>query len=65
MITDDLTRLVKPAAPDNRLNGAGAPLAMRDKTGLEPKRIGAVNSEEVTVQTTDGLFVFAVRVVMT
>lgn len=61
---DDLNRLVKPAPPENRLADPKTPPAIRTKTGLE--RVGAggpVNSHEVTVKSTDGVFTFTVKVV--
>jgi hypothetical protein len=63
-LQDDITRLVKPPPAAPRLSAAGAPDALRDKTGLERKtRAGAdVSGEEVTVASTDGLFTFTVRV---
>lgn len=59
----DLNRLVDKPSPENRLGDAKTPDAIRTKTGLEPKQVGSVNSEEVTVQSTDGLFAFTVRIV--
>jgi len=59
----DINRLVDPPPADKRLNPAVAPAAIRDKTGLERKQAGDVNSEEVTVESSDGLFTFIVRVV--
>lgn len=60
---DDINRLVARAPADKRLDTAITPDAIRAKTGLERKQVGTVNSEEVTVQSTDGLFTFTVRVV--
>lgn len=60
---DDITRLVKPAPAAKRLPVAAAPAAIREQTGLERRVAGSVSSEEVTVQSTDGLFSFTVRVV--
>ncbi len=60
---DDINRLVRPAPPENRLAAAAAPRAIRAQTGLERRQVGEVPSEEVTVQSTDGLFTFTVRVV--
>lgn len=62
---DDINRLVKPPAPDNRLAAAATPEAIRAKTGLESKRAGRVDGTEVTVKSTDGLFTFTVRVLGT
>lgn len=63
MIADEITRLVKPAPADKRLDAAGIPDAMRDKTGLTRRQAGIFTTEEVTAQTTDGLFTFTVIVV--
>jgi hypothetical protein len=61
---DDLTRLVKRAPADKRLNSAAIPDAIRDKTGLERlQRAGLAAGTDVTVASTDGLFTFTVRVV--
>jgi len=60
---DDITRLVKPGSPENRLDPAATPDAIRDQTGFQPKQAGKVDSSEVTVKSTDGLFTFTVRVV--
>lgn len=62
-IKDDVNRLVRPPAPDTSLQPAKLPPAIRDKTGLERKQAGSFATEEVTVQSTDGLFVFTVLVV--
>lgn len=65
-VADDITRLVRLPPAEPRLDAAGAPDAIRARTGLERKtRGGATSSEEVTVQSTDGLFTFTVRVVST
>jgi hypothetical protein len=65
-IKDDLNRLIKPPLACNRLGEAETPDAIRTKTGLERKQAGNANdirSEEVTVESSDGLFTFIVRVV--
>lgn len=64
-LKDDITRLVDKKPEPKRLDGAVAPDAIRAQTGIERRRIGQVNSEEVTVTSTDGLFTFTVRVVKT
>jgi len=63
MLPDDINRLVKPPPAEKRLPAAVAPAAIRSKTGLERKQAGEVASQEVTVESTDGLFSFTVRVV--
>lgn len=60
---DDINRLVSRPPESPRLEGAITPAAIRTKTGLERRQAGSVNSEEVTVESTDGLFTFTVRVV--
>jgi hypothetical protein len=60
---DDLNRLIDKPPVEKRLASAETPPAIRAKTGLERKVAGAVNSIEVTVQSTDGLFEFTVNVV--
>lgn len=62
-VPDDLNRLVKPAPPEQKLAGAATPPAIRTKTGLERKQAGNVDSEELTTESSDGLFTFIVRVV--
>lgn len=62
---DDINRLVSRPPESPRLDGAITPLAIRAKTGLERKQAGDVNSEVVTVESSDGLFTFIVRVVKT
>jgi hypothetical protein len=61
----DINRLVERPAPEIKLDSAVEPEAIRSKTGLERKLvgIGTVQSEEITAQSTDGLFTFIVRVV--
>jgi len=59
----DINRLVERPAPEIKLDAAVEPAAIRAKTGLERKLAGTVQSEEVTAQTTDGLFTFVVTVV--
>lgn len=60
---DLINRLVDPPPPDNRLPPAATPKPIRSKTGLERKVAGEVDSIEATVESTDGLFLFTVRVV--
>lgn len=63
-IKDNINRLVDKPPPDNRLQGESPPAALRAKTGLEPlRRASKVDGTEVTVESTDGLFTFTVRVV--
>lgn len=62
-LQDDITRLVKKPPADKRLDAAKTPTPIRAKTGLERRQAGDVASSEVTVQSTDGLFSFTVRVV--
>lgn len=62
---DDLNRLVTPPPPEKRLAAPPEPAAIRTKTGLEPKKASKVDSEELTTQSSDGLFTFIVRVVKT
>lgn len=62
-IKDDIHRLAPAQKPDKRLNAASTPNAIREKTGLERQQTGTVKGEEVTAQSTDGLFTFVVRVV--
>ena len=59
----DLNRLVNPPPADKRLSAAVKPAAIRAQTGIERRAAGDVDSSEVTVQSTDGLFTFTVRVV--
>ena len=59
----DLNRLVNPPPADKRLAAAVKPAAIRAQTGIERRAAGDVDSSEVTVQSTDGLFTFTVRVV--
>lgn len=60
---DDLNRLIKRPPPEIRLDVAKSPPAIREQTGLERQQTGVISGEEVTVQSTDGLFTFVVRVV--
>ncbi|MCK9386123.1 MAG: hypothetical protein M0Q15_16050 [Nevskia sp.] len=67
---DDLTRLVKPPAPEIRLDPVSDPVAMRGKTGLAPmEKSGGIASPltetlfadrsyytEVVVASSDGIF---------
>lgn len=46
-----------------RLGPAGTPVPIRAQTGLAPLHTAKIRTEEVTVQSTDGLFSFVVRVV--
>ena len=60
----EINRLVTPPPPENSLKAADTPPAIREKTGLERTgQGGQVAGSEVTVQSTDGLFLFTVRVV--
>lgn len=59
----DINRLVDKPLPEIKLGDATTPSAIRTQTGLEKKQVGNVNSEEVTAESTDGLFTFTVRVV--
>jgi len=60
----DLNRLVEKPRPEIKLDAAPTPPAIRAKTGLERQATGKFGeSEEVTAQSTDGLFTFVVRVV--
>lgn len=62
---DDIARLTPLPAADNRLDKARAPLAIREKTGLQQRSSARADnaSEEITVESSDGLFTFIVRVV--
>lgn len=60
---DDLNRLISKAPPEISLGAPATPGAIRTKTGLERKQDSTVAGEEVTVQSTDGLFTFTVRVI--
>lgn len=59
----EINRLIDPPPADPRLPAAKTPTAIRAGIGLERKQAGSVNSEEVTVESTDGLFTFTVLVV--
>lgn len=59
----DINRLVVKPPPEKRLAEPATPLAIRAKTGLERRAAGEVQTEEVTVESTDGLFSFTVSVV--
>ena len=66
-LTLDLNSLVRRPLPENRLEPVANPAAIRAKTGLERKLAGtanSVNSQEVTVTSTDGLFTFTVDVLV-
>jgi len=60
---DELNRLVAPPPAENRLPNAETPAPIRTRTGLERRTAGDINSADVTAQSTDGLFLFTVRVV--
>lgn len=60
---DDINALVRKPAADVRLDPVQTPDAIRSKTGLERRQAGLVESEEVEVQSTDGVFTFIVRVI--
>ncbi len=60
---DQINRLVDKPLPDLALDAASAPPAIREKTGLEPRRAADINSNEITVESSDGLFTFIVMVV--
>lgn len=62
-VKDDIGRLTPRQKPDNRLKPATLPAAIREQVGLERQQTGKVKGEEVTAQSTDGLFTFVVRVV--
>ena len=62
-IKDDINRIAEPTPTPKSLGGAVLPSAIRSKTGLEPKKAATLATEEVTVQSTDGLFTFVVLVV--
>jgi hypothetical protein len=63
MMKADLNRLVDKPLPEITLGAAGDPPAIRSKTAIERKQVGTVASNEVTVESTDGLFTFTVRIV--
>ena len=60
---DDITRLVKRPPADKRLQAATKPVAIRSQTGLERPPGSQFNINEITVESTDGLFTFTVKVV--
>ena len=66
-IHQSINQLVKRPPAENRLDPVTAPGAIGAKTGLERKQAGAVKisdlSDEITVESSDGLFTFIVRVV--
>ncbi len=63
-VKDDIARLTPAPDKTQRLASAATPSAIRAKTGLERKQAGKASAgQEVTVQSTDGLFVFTVQVV--
>lgn len=59
----DINRLVDKPLPEIKLTAAATPEAIRSKTGLERRQNGTITGEEVTAQSTDGLFTFVVRVI--
>lgn len=59
---DDIARLVPRPAEEKRLAPADTPPALRAKTGTQPKAAGRINGEQVTAESTDGLFTFVVTV---
>lgn len=63
---DEINKLLLLPPPDKRLPVVETPTAFRDRVGLERKMAGGASSSagsgEVTVQSTDGLFLFTVRV---
>lgn len=62
-ITQSIHLLQAKPAPEIRLDAARTPAPIRAKIGLEREQSGKVKSEQVTVQSSDGLFTFVVRVV--
>lgn len=64
-LKDDIARLTPPPAADPRLAPARAPRAIRPQTGLQRRAVASAESasEEITVESSDGLFTFIVRVV--
>lgn len=62
-IHKDLNRIVEKQPDETGLPAAKVPPAIRDKTGLERKQAGSFTTEEITVQSTDGLFTFKVLVI--
>lgn len=64
----EINKLVVLPPADHRLPVAETPAAIRSRTGLERKTAGVASSSagtssnEVTVESTDGLFSFVVRV---
>ena len=67
-VYQSINSLVDKPQPKEKLKPPETPDAIRKKTGLERKRAdeaaASVNSQEVTVTSTDGLFTFAVRVLV-
>lgn len=59
---DDLNRLINKPPADKRLDAAKTPTPIREKTGLERRQTGDINTKEVTAVSTDGIFTFVVRV---
>lgn len=65
-IKNDIGRLVPPPDKTPRLGAAKSPTALRAKTGVERKQSAKAQAgQEITVQSTDGLFTFTVQVVKT
>lgn len=65
-IKNDIGRLVPPPDKTPRLDAVKSPAALRAKTGLERKQAAKSSAgQEITVQSTDGLFTFTVQVVKT
>lgn len=64
-VKDDVARLTPLPAAGPRLKPARAPRAIRAQTGLQRRAVASVDSasEEITVESSDGLFTFIVRVV--
>ncbi len=62
-LKDDIARLAPRQTADKRLANKGNPQALREKTGLERTQTGKVQTEQVTAQSTDGLFTFVVNVI--
>ena len=58
----DINRLVDKPKVEPRLDAARTPTAIRSQVGLERRGAGELNSEEITVESSDGLFTFIVLV---
>lgn len=61
----DLGKLVQPQGGNTGLDPAGQRPALPARTGLEAEKGGKVQGREISVKSTDGLFLFTVRVVKT